>query len=164
MFPANAQHVSRWSYWRIVSCQCSRCIALKLLIHCFLSRLNMHRVEVIDALFPVKAQHASRWSYWRIVSCQGSTCIALKDYWRTDIIKLLLQKRRLCKTGRERFTPYLSEEPYRKKEQKGKTVQDKKGSLLANQNNIGPYSSNVPVANHWIQGQQNGFIETLRGE
>ena len=48
------------------------------------------------------------------------------------IIFIIIIKGRQCKAGRERLTPYQSEDPnpttptHRKKEEKGKTVGDKK--------------------------------------
>ena len=49
------------------------------------------------------------------------------------IILIIIKKDRQCKAGRERLTPYQSEEPsptlptYRGKDEKGKIVEDKKG-------------------------------------
>ena len=49
-----------------------------------------------------------------------------------QIIIIIIKKGRQCKAGRERLTPYQSEEPnpttptHRMKEEKGKTVGDKK--------------------------------------
>ena len=48
------------------------------------------------------------------------------------IIIIIIRKGRQCKAGRERLTPYQSEDPnlttltHRMKEEKGKTVEDKK--------------------------------------
>ena len=45
---------------------------------------------------------------------------------------IIIRKGRQCKAGRERLTPYQSEDPnptiqtHRMKEEKGKTVEDKK--------------------------------------
>ena len=50
-----------------------------------------------------------------------------------DIIIIIIKKDWQCKAGRERLTPYQSEDPsptlptYREKEEKGKIVEDKKG-------------------------------------
>ena len=50
------------------------------------------------------------------------------------IIIIIIKRGWQCKAGRERLTPYLSEDPnpttptHRKKEEKGKTVGDKKGA------------------------------------
>ena len=49
-----------------------------------------------------------------------------------SIIIVIIKRGRQCKAGRERLTPYQSEDPkpttptHRKKEEKGKTVVDKK--------------------------------------
>ena len=49
------------------------------------------------------------------------------------IFIIIIQKDRQCKAGRERLTPYQSEDPsltlptYKGKEEKGKIVEDKKG-------------------------------------
>ena len=48
------------------------------------------------------------------------------------IIIIIIKKGRHCQTGREQLTPYQSEDPsptiptHRRKEEKGKTVEDKK--------------------------------------
>ena len=50
------------------------------------------------------------------------------------IIIIIIKRGWQCKAGRERLTPYQSEDPnpttptHRKKEEKGKTVGDKKGA------------------------------------
>ena len=50
------------------------------------------------------------------------------------IIIIIIKRGWQCKAGRERLTPYQSEDPnpttptHRKKEKKGKTVGDKKGA------------------------------------
>ena len=50
------------------------------------------------------------------------------------IIIIIIKRGRQCKAGRERLTPYQSEDPnpttptHRKKEEKGKTVGDKNGA------------------------------------
>ena len=49
-----------------------------------------------------------------------------------DIIIIIIKRGWQCKAGKERLTPYQSEDPnpttptHRKKEEKGKTVGDKK--------------------------------------
>ena len=51
---------------------------------------------------------------------------------QTDIIIIIIKKGWQCKAGRERLTPYQSEDPnnttptHRMKEEKGKTAGDKK--------------------------------------
>ena len=50
----------------------------------------------------------------------------------SESIIIIIRKGRQCKAGRERLTPYQSEDPnpttptHRMKEEKGKTVEDKK--------------------------------------
>ena len=50
------------------------------------------------------------------------------------IIIIIIKRGRQCKAGKERLTPHQSEDPnpttptHRKKEEKGKTVGDKKGA------------------------------------
>ena len=58
---------------------------------------------------------------------------------------IIIQEGRQCKAGRERLTPYHSKDPsptiptHRRKEKKGKTVEDKKRSeQLGQQKGIGP--------------------------
>ena len=51
---------------------------------------------------------------------------------KMHIIIIIIKRGWQCKVGRERLTPYQSEDPnpttptHRKKEEKGKTVRDKK--------------------------------------
>ena len=63
---------------------------------------------------------------------QNTLPINLDD--KYQIIIIIIKKGWQCKAGRERLTPYQSEDPnlttptHRKKEEKGKTVGDKKGA------------------------------------
>ena len=60
--------------------------------------------------------------------------ISIQTFHSRIIIIIIIKRGWQCKAGRERLTPYQSEDPnpttptYRKKEEKGKTVGDKKGA------------------------------------
>ena len=69
------------------------------------------------------------------ISCHSHTRVLLPALESIIIIIIIIIKRGWqCKAGRERLTPYQSEDPnnttptHRKKEEKGKTVGDKKGA------------------------------------
>ena len=77
---------------------------------------------------------------WRVSSAGQCFFIGLSCYIPTIIfyyfiiIIIIIKRGWQCKDGRERLTPYQSEDPnpttatHRKKEEKGKTVGDKKGA------------------------------------